>query len=181
MKSKVTNKFVLIGIPNCGKSTIGKRAAEKLQIPFYDTDLLAYERLNLNNPAELFLYRNLMRVMEEHRKLEAELAELKGPAIIEVYPESVLTQLDTKVMKKLGTIIHVKRDLKTMLEEAKKKKRRLVLQNMTTGQEINMQAETIRLYAEEFQHFEKLADLSLDNDGTEDEAVEKLVDMIKQQ
>ncbi|GBU24231.1 shikimate kinase [Fibrobacteria bacterium R8-3-H12] len=181
MKSKVTNKFVLIGIPNCGKSTIGRRAAEKLQIPFYDTDKLAYERLNLDNPAEMFLYRNLMRIMEEHRKLETELAKLKGPAIIEIYPESVVSQPDMEALKKLGTIIHIKRDLKTMLEEAGKKKRKLVLRNMTTGHEINMQAETIRLYAEEFQHFEKLADLALDNDGTEDDAVEKLVAMIQNQ
>jgi len=178
MKSKETNKFVLIGIPNSGKSTIGRLAAKKLRIPFYDTDMIVCKRLNLvNDPIGLFS--KLMRVMEEHRKLEAELAELDGPAIIEVYPESVLTQLDIKVMKKLGTIIHVKRDLKTMLAEAKKKKNPMVLQYMNTGKKVNMQSETIRLYAEERHHFEKLADLTLDNDGTEKEAVKKLVAMIQ--
>jgi shikimate kinase len=178
MKSKKTNKFVLIGIPNSGKSTIGLRAAEKLQIPFYNTDKMVCERLNLvNNP--LGLFSKLMQIMEEHRKLEAELAELESPAIIEVYPESVLTQLDVKVMRKLGTVIHVRRDLKTMLAEAKKKKSPIVLQYMNTGRKVDMQSEGIRLYAEELHHFEKLADLTLDNNGNKDEAVEKLVAMIR--
>jgi hypothetical protein len=50
---------------------------------------------------------------------------------------------------------------------------------MTTGCKVDMQSESIRLYAEERHHFEKLADLTLDNDGTENEAVEKLVAMMR--
>jgi len=177
MKSKETNKFVLIGIPNSGKSTIGRYAAEKLQIPFYNTDKLVYERLNLDHPARLFS--SLGRFMTEHHKLETEFVELEGPAIIEIYPESVLRQSDVNIIKNIGTIIHIKRDLKNMFAEAKKKKSRLVLQDMSTGKEINMQSEAIRLYAEEYHHFERLANLTLDNDGNEDEAVEKLVAMIR--
>jgi shikimate kinase len=177
MKSKETNKFVLIGIPNSGKSTIGRLAAKKLQIPFYNTDELVYERLNLDNPARLFSC--LGQFMAEHRKLETEFAELDGPAIIEIYPESVLGQSDVKVLKKMGIIIHIKRNLKTMLAEAKRKKSRMVVQYMNTGHKIDMQLETIRLYAKESHHFKKLADWTLDNDGNEDNAVKKLVAMIR--
>ncbi|MDR1538555.1 MAG: hypothetical protein LBU32_11285 [Clostridiales bacterium] len=39
-------KYILVGIPNEGKSTLGKRAADELRLPFYDTDELAVERIS---------------------------------------------------------------------------------------------------------------------------------------
>jgi len=176
----MNNKFVLIGIPGSGKSTLGRLAALKLQIPFYNTDKLVYEKLNINqkkNPAGLF--RNIDRFIEELSRVEAEYAKLKGSAIIEIHPESVLGLADIEDLKNMGTIIHIKRDLKVMLAEAKKKKNGMYLKYMNTGRIIDMQSETIRLYAKELPHFEKLADLTLNNDGTQNEGVKKLAEMIR--
>jgi len=172
------HKYVLIGIPNSGKSTIGKLAAKKLQIPFYNTDIVAYERLNLDHPAELFLSSSLTRLLEEKSKLLTELAKLDCSAIIEVWPESALIPSDVKAMKKIGTIIYVKRPMKDALSRAKKRSG-MVLRNMTTGKEINAHSELLNFYAKELHHIEALADLTLDNNGTLDEAVEKLVAMIQ--
>ncbi len=170
-------KYVLIGIPNSGKSTIGRLVAKKLQIPFYNTDKLAYERLNLDNPARLFLPSNVRRLVEEKSKLLVELAKLEGCAIIEIWPESVLRPFDVKVMKKIGTIIYIKRETKSAIAGAKKSNR-MFLYHMNTGKKIDMLPEAINLYAEESHHFEALADLTLENNGSLNEAVEKLAAMI---
>ena len=52
------------------------------------------------------------------------------------------------------------------------------MRDMSTGKEIDMRPEGIRLYAKEYRHFETLADLTLDNNGNVKEGVEKLVAMI---
>ncbi len=170
-------KYFLIGIPNSGKSTIGKRAAKKLQIPFYNTDKLAYERLNLDHPTRLFLPSNVRRLAEEKSKLLVELAKLEGCAIIEIWPESVLRPFDAKVMKKIGTIIYIKRETKLALAGVKEGSR-MFLEHMNTGKKIDMQSEAINLYSKEIHHFEALADLTLENNGSLNEAVEKLAAII---
>ena len=42
-----------------------------------------------------------------------------------------------------------------------------------------MQEEAIRLYAKECSQYEALADLSFENDGTEDEGLEKLLKLLE--
>jgi len=76
------NKFILIGIPNCGKSTLGKRAADILNLPFYDTDILVCENAALKDPRFIFGLGFSGRFLPEQNKVIAELAELDGPAII---------------------------------------------------------------------------------------------------
>ncbi|MDR2581698.1 MAG: hypothetical protein LBC85_12005 [Fibromonadaceae bacterium] len=174
------NKCILIGIPNSGKSTIGQQAAKILQVPFYNTDKLAVERLNLKHPAQLLTPSGMMRLAEEKYRLLTEFVELDGPAIIEIWPESVLRPSDSKVMKKIGKIIYIKRETELAIADAMKKKHRMTMRDMKTGQETDMQLESIRLYAEEIRHFKALADLTLENNGNAKEGVEKLVAMISE-
>jgi shikimate kinase len=155
-----------------------ERAAEKLQIPFYNTDILACERLNLDNPIELCLPSTLTRILEEKSKLLTELAKLDSSAIIEIWPESVLNPSDVKAMKKIGTIIYVKREIKDAIAGVKKSSK-TVLRDAVTGKEMHAQSELLNFYAKELHHFEALADLTLDNNGSLDEAVEKLAAMIQ--
>ena len=60
----------LIGMPGCGKSTIGKLLAEHLQLPFFDTDSLIADMEAMSIP----------EIFEKHgethfRKLEKELID----------------------------------------------------------------------------------------------------------
>ena len=45
---KPERSIILCGIKHCGKSTQGKKIAEALQIPFYDTDDLIYDQTGLD-------------------------------------------------------------------------------------------------------------------------------------
>jgi shikimate kinase len=174
------SKYILIGIPNSGKSTIGQGAAKILQMPFYNTDNMAIEKFNLDNPAKLLSLRGIMRMFEEKQKLLAEFLELDGPAIIEVWPESVLHPSDDMVMKEIGKIIYIKRETKAAIADAMKKNCHVVMRDASTGKKTDMRPEGIKLYAKEIHHFEALADLTLDNNGSAKEGIEKLVAMIRE-
>ena len=47
-------KYILIGIPGCGKTTLGKLAAEMLGIQFFDTDEIFLEKLSLSDTTDIF-------------------------------------------------------------------------------------------------------------------------------
>jgi shikimate kinase len=173
-------KYILIGIPNSGKSTLGRRAADALTMPFYDTDKLAYDRLDFENPLEIFLSRGAERFTAEQYAVMGELAELDGPAIIETWPESVLWPKCVELIKRMGTVIYVKRETDAAVADVKKDDNRMVLREVNTGHEIDMRAEAVKLYARDHIYFEALADLILENSGNEDDALKTLVSMIRE-
>jgi shikimate kinase len=174
------NKFILIGIPHCGKSTLGRRAAEILQIPFFDTDKTAYDKLGLENPIELFRPSVTMRFLDEQRNSIAELAELTTSAIIATGAEVALDPVCTDYIRRMGTVIHIKRKADLVLNDLKNSEgNKLVLYDVTNDREIVMQEKAVELYSDELAQYEALADLTVENNGSEDEGVEKLLDVIK--
>ena len=174
-----SNKYILIGIPNCGKTTLGQRAADILQIPFFDTDSLTVEKLNLEHPTEIFRTVFNQRFLTEQYKVMAELAEQKGSAIVATGAEVALRPECAKLMQKIGTIIHIQRKPDIALAEYKNNgKRVIVMRDVKNNIEIDMQAEAIKIYAQEYLEYETLADLTLENNGSEDEGLEKLIALI---
>lgn len=63
MEEKLDNSIVLLGLKHCGKSTQGKLLAEKLGVPFFDTDEVLSELCGMsfrefyskNGPAAFYL------------------------------------------------------------------------------------------------------------------------------
>jgi len=170
------NKYILIGIPNSGKSTLGKRAAEKLRLPFYDTDKMVTDKLS--DPSDLFRMAFNGQFLAEQIKIIFKLAKHKGAAIIATGAEVALIPECAALMKTMGTIIHVQRKPDILLEEYKKSGRRGMVMRDQNGKELNMEEEAIKSYAQEYSKYEALADLSLENDGTEDEGLERLLELI---
>lgn len=174
------SKYVLIGIPATGKSTIGKRVAEILNVPFYSTDEMACERMTPEQRMRLLSFSGVAMFLREQYAAIVELAKLDESAIIEVCPESALMPEHVQVVKKIGPIVYIKRDIKSAIAQVQKNKNRMFMHGLNDGSKIDMQAEAVKLYAKECSHYEALADITLDNNGSEDEAVEKLVAMIRE-
>ena len=179
-------KYILIGIPNCGKSTLGKRSAETLRMPFFDTDLLAVEKMNLEHPAEIFRFAFNGRFLTEQYNVMIDLAAHKGTAIIATGAEIALMPECADLIKKMGTIIHIKRKPSILLNDYKNSgKRGIVMrQEKRNGDEeseieIDMQEENIKIYAKEITRYEALANLTLENNGSEDEGLERLIELIR--
>ena len=174
------DKYILIGIPNCGKTTLSQRAAEILQIPFFDTDDLTVKGLNFENPFALFRSSFNAKFLNGQYEVMSKLADQKGSAIIATGAEAALEPECAELMQKMGTVIYIRRNLEIVLAEYKNSgKRGIVMREATKGTEINMQEAAMKLYAKECTQYEALANLTLENNGSEDEGLEKLIALIK--
>ena len=170
-------KIILIGIPNAGKSTLGRLAAHKLNLPFYDTDTLITERLKSDKLIDYLKMAFNGQFIYTQKRIMFELSHLKGPAIISTGAEVALIPECAALMKKMGKVIHIKRKLKFALADARLNSKNTIVMKRN-GIEVDMQKEGLDLYMEEYSQYEKIADLNLNNNGTEHEGLEKLTSMI---
>jgi shikimate kinase len=170
-------KIMLIGIPNCGKSTLGRRLAEVKKLSFFDTDQLLTEKIKSERVSDFFRLAFNGQFLDIQRKIMEELNLKKCPAIISTGAEVALIPECAALMKKMGTIIHIQRDPELALENmrASGKTGNVMVKN---GKKIDMNKEEIRLYMEDYPQYVALANLTLDNNGTEDEGLEKLMTML---
>ena len=101
--------IVLIGMPGCGKSTIGKLLAEKLNRKFIDTDAEIEKRTGISIPEIFKTYG------EKHfRKLESEVISdfsREKNLIIATGGGAVLDSQNMKLLALNGRIYYIKRDI----------------------------------------------------------------------
>ena len=173
------NKYILIGIPNCGKSTLGRRTADALQLPFYDTDLMACEQLKISNPVDQFRAAFNGSIITAQIEAIDELTELNSDAIIATGAEVALIPRCAACLRRMGTVIHIRRSPEIVLADmANSSESRFVLQDVASGTKIAMREEAVRMYAQDLAKYERLSSLTIDNNGNEDTGVEKLVALI---
>jgi len=175
------NKFFLVGIPGSGKTTLGRRTADILQIPFFDTDVMVKNKLGGVAISDLFRSSFSTLFIEEQEKSIAQFAETDTPSLIATGAEVGLIPQCIKYMNNMGYIIHIKRSPDAILEFQKSNgKSGLILYNETDGTKIDMQEKSVRIYAESLLEYDEIADRMLDNNGNEDEGAEKLKVMIEE-
>lgn len=107
-EQKVRN-IVLVGMPGCGKSTMGKKMASELGKKFVDTDLLVEQKAGKSIP-------DIFREDGESafRALEAEvIADVcrEGGQVIATGGGSVLSLENVRNMRQNGTVIFIRRDI----------------------------------------------------------------------
>ncbi len=104
-------RYVLIGLRGSGKSAIGRRMAEKLQIPLYDTDALIEKRAGQSIP-EIFsgFGEEIFRQME--REVIASLPD--GPAVIATGGGAVMDAQNAQTLRRKAHIILLTADEKTL-------------------------------------------------------------------
>ena len=95
-------RYILIGLRGTGKSTIGKKMAKILGIPFYDTDTLIEGRAGCTIP-EIFQAIGEAGFREIERKMIASLPE--GPAVIATGGGAVMDQKNAESLRKEAHII----------------------------------------------------------------------------
>jgi len=155
------NKIILIGIPGAGKSTLGRRLADELNLPFFDTDELVVLKGKLKTYADFIRMALNGQFIAIQKEIIAELSRSKGKAVISTGAEVALIPKCASLMKKMGKIIHLKRDPEIILVKGAVR-----------------QSEGIRLYMQDYHQYEALADLILDNNGSEDEGLKKLLGVL---
>lgn len=122
MKLLETN-IVLIGMPGCGKTTIGKKLSKKIRVKFCDVDeyIVNYTKQSIG---ELFLKgENYFRRIE--REAIKELSK-EYPQIIATGGGVVKDSRNINELKKNGTIIFINRPLENILSDINIKERPLL-------------------------------------------------------
>ncbi|MCL1800069.1 MAG: hypothetical protein FWG25_01725 [Promicromonosporaceae bacterium] len=171
--------YYLIGAPHCGKSTLGRRAAEILALPFHDTDDIAFQEIRAqgaNNPLS-------WRTQELFRNAQVDavqrLSKLREPTIVSTGAEVALMPKCIKAMKETGIVIQIKRDVQVILGELGSTiTSPTVLIDLGSGDVLDLRQKTVLGYSDQLDNYEAVADLTVLNDGSETEGVERLCSII---
>jgi shikimate kinase len=166
--------FILIGAPNSGKTTLGKKAADARGMQFYDTDVDAMNSMgSWDEESTFFHFMRKFPAAEEAAALR--IAKKAVNAIIATGAETVLFPTNARVLRQCGRFIHIKRNPDILLAEIRKKgppdPERPEVQDIGVLR--------VHLYREVMPEYERLADFTVENNGGEDAGVEKLLEIIR--
>jgi shikimate kinase len=172
---------ILIGPPNCGKTTLGELTAQKLGIRFEDTDKLAMQKLKElhPNPESRFFERARYFSDFEHEVLQ-ELADEKNPMIIATGAETALSPKNTGLLKQIGYIVLLRRNKELLKEElANQTGPRWIMISGTGENEKRENADAFftDTYYDLMPQYERIADAVLENDSGIENGIASLIEI----
>ncbi len=155
--------IVLTGMPSSGKTTIGKLLAEKLGRTFIDTDALIKEKTRME----------VTKIFEEKgesyfRNLETEVIKEASHicgAVIATGGGAVLRKENLEALKQNGKVFFIDRPLDYLIPTSDRP-------TASSKEQIE------RRYEERFAIYTDTADVIIDNSGTLNKAVEKILEEI---
>jgi shikimate kinase len=171
---KAELNFILIGIPGSGKTTLGKKAAARLGMRFYDTDVSVSDHIRSKH-GELSFFHFMHEFLVAEETVVQKIVKEAANAIIATGAETALSIINVQALRRSGRFIHIKRNSDQMLKEIREKfipdPKRPEVRN---GNEFMFLA-----YKDMLPEYEKLADFTVENDGDEDAGLEKLMQIIR--
>lgn len=159
--NKMCNRMeniVLIGMPGCGKSTIGKILAEKLGKTFVDADEEIVKKSKMSIP-DIFATHG----ENAFRKIETEvLAELgqKSNLVIATGGGCVTRYENYSSLHQNGTIYWIQRDTASL---------------PTDGRPLSQQGKLEQMYAIRKSMYEQFADVRIDNNSSVEQVVNTII------
>ena len=162
------NIVLLIGMPGCGKTTIGLEASKKLGYDFYDMDRFIEETSN-STVKELF------SVSEDYfRDYESracrELSSLKEKTIISSGGGVIKRKSNIDCFKENGIIIFIDRPVEEILKDVDVSSRPL----LKDGKD-----KIYNLYNERYELYSTYCNYKIINNDTLEYAIGKVIDIIK--
>lgn len=155
--------IVLIGMPGCGKTTIGETLAEKLNYKFCDIDRYIVEMENTSID-EMFEHgEDYFRDIET--KGVKRVSEMDS-AVIATGGGVVTRQENIAYLKRNGIVIFIDRDIENIIQDIDTQSRPL----LKDGQE-----RLYKLLEERYKLYQDYSDIRVVNDGDIDSVVEKIL------
>ncbi len=143
----------LIGMPGSGKSSLGKRLAGRLGVPYVDTDTLIAEKTGMT-VQQIFDGPGEQAFRNAETNVLASLVD-QQPAIVSTGGGMVMREENRRIMQNHGVIILIDRPLQDILSDIKLDRRPMLA---LKGIE-----EVPRLYEARIDTYRKAADAVLDN------------------
>lgn len=154
--------IVLIGMPGCGKTTIGKLLSESLNVGFCDIDKYIEESENISIP-EIF-----KNGEEYFRQIEAKAVEEVSktcPQIISTGGGVVKNYNNIDVLMRTGIIIFINRPLELILSDVDTENRPLLKE----GKE-----KLYTLFQERYSLYKEYCDYEIENSGDLQEVINEV-------
>ncbi len=158
--------IILIGMPGCGKTTLGRMLAEKLGRRFVDADVYLEEREGRTIPELFAVSEDCFRDAEE-RAVKA-LSEMEG-LVIATGGGVVKREGNIKNLKASGKIYFIDRSPEDIAGDVEVGTRPLLADGP---------AKVFTLYKERIALYRAAADVVVGNSGSLDEALRALEDLV---
>ena len=157
-----TRNIILIGMPGCGKSTVGKALAERMGRPFLDADAVIAERAGSSIP-EIFAAEGEEGFRRRETAVLAELGMGSG-AVIATGGGCVTRAENYPLLHQNGVIVWLRRALENL---------------PTHGRPLSQANPLETLYEQRKDKYAAFADLTVDSDGSISDAVQAIWEVIK--
>jgi shikimate kinase len=171
--------LILFGFKGCGKTTLGKKLAQRLDRLFIDTDFLV-EQLYFEQTGQQLPYREIFKAVgrDAFRALESDvLQQLKASqyVVIAVGGGLVLDPQNVTVLEKLGKLVYLKVNKETL------KKRILNAQLPAFFDPVDPEGSFEQLYKERITKYEKIHAIPIDLENkTQDQIILELSAIIQE-
>lgn len=164
------NIILLIGMPGCGKTTIGKKVSKKLGYKFCDMDSYI-EKISKNTIKELF------KKGEEHfrdyeTKACKELSAINDPIIISSGGGVVKRKKNIDYFKEKGIIIFIDRPIENIIKDVDTDSRPL----LNDGR-----SKLYNLYSERYNLYKDFCNYKITNDEGIEKVINNIIEIIKRQ
>ena len=150
----MTRHVFLIGMPGCGKSSLGRRVANNLRLPYVDMDARIVQTAGCASVAELFERYGEAAFRNAETNMLIQLTR-EEPSIVSTGGGTVLRENNRRIMRNHGIILLIDRPLEQILSDIKLDRRPLLAQKGL--------GEVERLYRERIEIYRSVADVVLDN------------------
>lgn len=150
--------IILIGMPGCGKSTVGRRLAEQLQRPFYDADEEIVKAIGCTIP-EFFAIEGENAFRRVETQVLSELGKKSG-CVIATGGGCVTRAENYPLLHQNGKLIWMQRDLNRLPKE---------------GRPISQRSDLRSLYETRKASYERFCDIMIGNDRSIDESLNQIL------
>ncbi|MGN1383604.1 MAG: shikimate kinase [Eubacterium sp.] len=168
-EQKDKSNIILIGMPGCGKSSFGRRLAEALDRPFRDADDVLVER-EQRSIKDLFkesedAFRNAEIRTSRYLAGENGLVIACGGGVVE-------REENIRLYRKTGTIIFLDRSPEAIMSDVETDGRPLLKEG---------KQRILDLYSRRIGKYRAAAEYTVKNDETEEQVMEKLLQLVKEE
>ena len=157
-----TRNIILIGMPGCGKTTVGKLLAERLSRPFIDADEVLAENAGMTIP-DIFAAEGEAGFRTRETAVLAALGQGSG-AVIATGGGCVTREENYRLLHQNGVIVWIKRDLSCL---------------PTEGRPLSQQNTAETLYEQRRDRYAAFSDIVIESDDVLSHTVERIMEEIR--
>ena len=150
--------IILIGMPGCGKSTVGKLLSQKCNRPFIDADGCIEELAGCTIP-QIFANEGENPFRAYETQVLAKLSKASG-TIIATGGGCVTREENTSLLKQNSQIVWLKREIQSL---------------PTSGRPLSQSHDLRQMYDIRKPLYEKMADLIIENQDSPDQTAEEII------